>query len=81
MKLFLTARSLCHWIMDDGHKTTYNQTVLNTNSYINPEILQEALFTNFELRTRTIEKQSGQYLPSLYYRASLRMKKKNRRFF
>lgn len=50
--------------MDDGHRTAYNQTVLNTNSYTYAEILilQEALICNFNLRTRTTEKRPGQYL-------------------
>lgn len=61
---YLTARSLAYWIMDDGHRTVYNQTVLNTNSYTYDEILilQEALMKNFQLRTRTTEKKPGQYL-------------------
>lgn len=50
--------------MDDGHRTFYNQTVLNTNSFSYSEILllQEALMNNFSLRTRTTEKRPGQYL-------------------
>lgn len=50
--------------MDDGHRSTYNHTVLNTNSFRYSEILllQEALIVNFGLRTRTTEKRPGQYL-------------------
>lgn len=50
--------------MDDGHRTFYNQTVLNTNSYTIEEIniLQNALDKNFGLRTRTTEKEPGKYL-------------------
>ena len=50
--------------MGDGHRTAYNQTVLNTNSYTYPEIivLQEALLKNFKLRTRINEKQPGKFL-------------------
>ena len=54
--------------MDDGHRTAYNQTEgrspTNTNSYSYDEILilQKALYTNFGLRTRIVEKQPGQYL-------------------
>lgn len=50
--------------MDDGHKTFYNQTVLNTNSYTIEEVqlLQAALLKNFQLRTRLIEKMPGVYL-------------------
>lgn len=61
---YLTSRGLAQWIMDDGHRTTYNQTVLNTNSYTYSEIeiLQHALLINFKLRTRTTEKSPGQYL-------------------
>lgn len=54
----LTARGLAYWIMDDGHKTFYNQTVLNTNSYTleKVQLLQKALELNFKLRTRLIQK-------------------------
>lgn len=50
--------------MDDGYRSFYNQTVLNTNSfsYVEIVILQEALLGNFWLRTRTTEKQPGQYI-------------------
>lgn len=50
--------------MDDGHRSAYNQTVLNTNSFSYSEILilQEALMRNFLLRTRTTEKRPGQYV-------------------
>lgn len=60
----LTAKGLAHWIMDDGHITVFNQTVLNTNSFSYNEIvlLQDALLNNFQLRTRTTEKRPGQYL-------------------
>lgn len=60
----LTARSLAYWIIDDGHRTFYNQTVLNTNSYTIEEIniLQHALNCNFQLRTRITEKTPGRYI-------------------
>lgn len=60
----LTAQGLAYWIIDDGHKTSSNQTVLNTNSYTLKEVqlLQAALGHNFQLRTRLIEKIPGVWL-------------------
>ena len=59
----LTARALAFWIMDDGSKTRYNQTLLHTNSFSFPEInlLQQALASNFKLKTRLILDRPGQW--------------------
>lgn len=72
----LSARSLAYWIIDDGHRTTYNQTVLNTNSFTLDEIylLQEALLLNFKLRTRITEKQLGQYLIHIPVRQTVELR-------
>lgn len=62
--------------MDDGHRTAYNQTVLNTNSYRYEDVLllQEALRTNFQLRTRITEKSPGQYLIHIPVRQVIRLR-------
>lgn len=48
--------------MDDGHITTYKQTVLNTNSFSFEEItfLQSALLIKLGFCTRTIKKCENQ---------------------
>lgn len=60
----LTARALAYWIMDDGGISSYGQTILHTNSFTLQEVqlLQAALMSNFQLRTRLIEKREGQWL-------------------
>ena len=60
----MTAVSLAYWIMDDGSITHYGQTVLHTNAFTPTEVklLQSALFTNFKLRTRVIQKLPDQQL-------------------
>lgn len=60
----LTPTALAYWIMDDGGKTFYNQTVLYTNSFslADVQLLQGALLSNFGLRTRLIEKRPGQWI-------------------
>ena len=53
----LTARGLAYWIMDDGSKGFYNQTILHTRAFTKEEVilLQKALKIKFKLITR-IEK-------------------------
>lgn len=60
----LTVRALAYWIMDDGGKGSNGETNLHTRSFTLQEVqlLQDALFTNFELRTRLIEKTPGQWI-------------------
>lgn len=60
----LTARALAYWIMDDGGKGNYGETILHTRSFTLAEVqlLQVALMTNFSLRTRLIEKTPGQWV-------------------
>jgi hypothetical protein len=64
----LTERGLAYWIMDDGGKTFYNQTVLHTRSFTKEEVIyiQNVLNKNFELVTRIEEKSPNQliiYIP------------------
>lgn len=60
----LTARVLAHWIMDDGAKGNRGETILHSESFTLQEVnmLQQALLTNFSLRTRLIEKYPGQWV-------------------
>lgn len=50
----LTARGLAYWIMDDGGKSVYNQTILHTRAFMLEDVkyLQSVLFENFGLSTR-----------------------------
>jgi LAGLIDADG DNA endonuclease family. len=54
----LMAIGLAYWIMDDGSKTFYNQTILHTRAFSKEEVvlLQNALNTKFKLKTRIVEK-------------------------
>lgn len=60
----LTPRALAYWIMDDGGKGSYGEMILHTRSYTLADVkrLQDALAINFSLRTRLIEKTSGQWV-------------------
>jgi len=54
----LTARGLAYWIMDDGGKSVYNQTILHTRAFSKEEIIyiQSVLSENLGLKTRIEEK-------------------------
>ena len=60
----LTARGLAYWIMDDGGKSVYNQTILHTRSFMLEEVkyLQSVLSENFGLVTRLEEKKKDQWV-------------------
>lgn len=60
----LTARGLAYWIMDDGGKSVYNQTILHTRAFKleDVEYLQSVLSENFGLRTRLEEKKKDQWV-------------------
>lgn len=60
----LTARGLAFWIMDDGGKSVYNQTILHTRSFSKQDVeyLQSVLNQNFGLRTRLEEKKLNQWV-------------------
>ena len=59
---FLTVRGLAFFIMDDGGKSFYNQTILHTRAYKLEYVkyIQEVLLTNFGLTTRLEEKKKDQ---------------------
>nr|QVG61583.1 hypothetical protein [Rhizoctonia sp.] len=61
---FLTPRALAFWVMDDGGKGSYNETILHTNSYRLEEVklLQKVLMDNFSIETRLIQKRENQWL-------------------
>lgn len=56
----LTPVGLAYWIMDDGSKSSYGQTVLHTRSFTKKEVeyLQSILKKNFGLITRKEEKKN-----------------------
>ena len=58
----LNARALAYWIMDDGGKGQYGETILHTRAFQlqEVELLQSALMDNFGLVTRHYEKTPGQ---------------------
>lgn len=60
----LTPRGLAYWIMDDGGKSIYDQTILHTISYSEEEVilLQNALNINFKLRTHIEKKKINQWV-------------------
>ena len=60
----LTARSLAFWIMDEGGKSVYNQTILHTRAFTKVEVIhiQHVLLENFGLITRLEEKKRGQWV-------------------
>lgn len=60
----LTPIGLAYWIMDDGGKSTYGQTILHTRSFTKKEIeyLQTILYKNFGLITRLEEKKLNQWV-------------------
>lgn len=35
----LTARGLAYWIMDDGGKSVYNQTILHTRAFSKEDVI------------------------------------------
>lgn len=61
--VLLTARALAFWIMDDGGKGSYGVTILHTNSFTltDVKLLQSALLSNFQLRTRLIQRTPGKW--------------------
>lgn len=64
----LTARGLAYFIMDDGGKSVYNQTILHTRTFKLEEVkyIQYVLLENFGLITRLEEKKKNQlviYIP------------------
>jgi len=60
----LTARGLAYWIMDDGGKSVYNQTILHTRAFSKEEIIyiQSVLSENLGLKTRIEEKKKDQWV-------------------
>ena len=64
LSTLLTARGLAYWIMDDGGKSVYNQTILHTRSFMLEEVkyLQSVLSENFGLVTRLEEKKKDKWV-------------------
>ncbi len=72
----LTARGLAYWIMDDGGKSVYNQTILHTRAFTLEEVkyIQFVLFGNFALNTRIEEKKKGQWVIYIPVRQKTKLK-------
>lgn len=72
----LTARGLANWIMDDGGKSVYNQTILHTRSFSLEDVkyLQSVLFEKFELKTRLEEKKKDQWVIFIPVRQKILLK-------
>lgn len=72
----LTARGLAYWIMDDGGKSVYNQTILHTRSFSLDDVkyLQSVLFENFGLKTRLEEKKKDQWVIFIPVRQNILLK-------
>ena len=60
----LTPRALAFWIMDDGSKIYPTQNALHTLSYTYSEVLllQQALYSNFKLKSSLFEKTPNQWI-------------------
>ena len=71
----LTPVGLAFWIMVDGNITYYGQTILHTESFSleGVKLLQNALLSNFKLRTRLIEKKKDQWLVAIPYRQIVKL--------
>lgn len=72
----LTARGLAFWIMDDGGKSVYNQTILHTRSFKLEDVkyIQSVLLKNFDLNTRLEEKKKDQWVIYIPVRQKIKLK-------
>lgn len=71
----LAARGLAYFIMDDGGKSVYNQTILHTRFFKKEDVeyLQTVLNKNFELRTRLEEKTQNQWVIYIPVRQKIKL--------
>ena len=76
LNTLLTARGLAFWIMDDGGKSVYNQTILHTRSFMLEDVkyLQSVLFENFGLVTRLEEKKKDKWVIYIPVRQRTKLK-------
>lgn len=72
----LTPIGLAYWIMDDGSKSTYGQTILHTRSFSKQEVefIQTILYKNFKLITRLEEKKLNQWVIYIPLRQKTKLK-------
>lgn len=72
----LTPVGLAYWIMDDGSKSTYGQTILHTRSFSKQEVefIQTILYKNFKLITRLEEKKLNQWVIYIPLRQKTKLK-------
>lgn len=75
----LTARGLAYFIMDDGGKSHYKQTILHTRFYTKSEVelLKETLFKNFGLTSRLEEKSKDQWILYIQVKQDVKHKLSN----
>lgn len=71
----LTPRGLAYWIMDDGGKSFYNQTILHTRAFKKEELeyIQNVLYSNFQLTSRLEEKTSNQWVIYIHKRQKVKL--------
>ena len=76
MYTLLTPRGLAYWIMDDGGKSVYNQTMLHTRSFMLEDVkyLQSVLSENFGLVTRLEEKKKDKWVIFIPVRQATKLK-------
>lgn len=72
----LTPIGLAYWIMDDGGKSYYGQTVLHTRSFSKKDIeyIQSILKKNFGLITRIEEKKLNQWVIYIPIKQDVKLK-------
>lgn len=75
----LTARGLAYFIIDDGSKSHYKQTILHTRFYTKSEVelLKETLFKNFGLTSRLEEKSKDQWILYIQVKQDVKHKLSN----
>lgn len=71
----LTPRGLAYWIMDDGSKSFYNQTILHTRAFKKEQLvyIQEVLYNNFQLTSRLEEKTFNQWVIYIHKRKKVKL--------
>ena len=72
----LKSRGLAYWIMDDGGKSVYNQTILHTRCFTKKDIVfvQSVLKKNFSLVTRIEEKKKDQWIIFIPVKQKIKLK-------
>ena len=71
-----TARGLAYFIMDDGERSVYNQTILHTRAFKleDVKLIQAVLLENFGLTSRLEEKKKNQWVIFIPVKQKIRLK-------